>query len=168
MRMSPAEAMAAAQMEITNGMAVRLAYCAHDADTGELLQYGDDLCYVHGGSVDVFPKVEHSLAGCRVGERVCIELLPEEGYGRHDPERILVRRRDELPEEACEPGVPLEACWPDGTVECFVVTEVQGDRVVLDANHPWAGRRLLFEFEVLAIRPALAAERATGRPLAPL
>lgn len=157
-----------AGLGITEGMAVRLAYCARDARTGELLQYGDDLCYVHGGNGEVFPKVQQALAGLRVGERVRLELAPEEGYGRRDPARVLVRRREELPEEAT-PGMPVEATWPDGSTDLFVVIEIRDDgRVVLDANHPWAGRRLWFEFEVLSIRPALAAERLAGHTIAPV
>ncbi len=156
------------EFEVAQGMAVRLAYCARDQATGELLQYGDDLCYVHGGAGEVFPKVQAALEGLRAGARVRVELAPEEGYGERDPDRVLVQPRALLPEEACIPGMSMEATWPDGTASLCVVTRIDGERVVLDANHPWAGRRLVFEFEVLAIRPAMAAERSAGRILAPV
>jgi len=155
-------------LAIARGMVVRLAYCARDEVTGELLQYGDDLCYVHGGAGEVFPKVQAVLEGLRAGARARVTLAPEEGYGERDPSRVLVQPRSLLPDEACEPGMPMEVIWPDGTTCACVVTRVDGEQVVLDANHPWAGRRLVFEFEVLAIRPALAAERTAGRVLAPV
>ncbi len=157
-----------ADLEVAPGMAVRLAYCARDQATGELLQYGDDLCYVHGSAAEVFPKVQAALEGLRTGARVRVPLSPEEGYGERDPDRVLVQPRALLPEEACVPGMPMEATWPDGTASLCVVARVDGERVVLDANHPWAGRHLVFEFEVLSIRPALTAERNAGRILAPV
>ncbi|HHH43700.1 MAG TPA: peptidylprolyl isomerase [Gammaproteobacteria bacterium] len=141
---------------------VRLRFRIVDGSSGDLLQYGDDLFYLHGGYGGAFPKVERAMEGCRVGDRVEVMLSPEEGYGPHRPELVL-----ELPSAGFEGDVPeagsaVDGELPDGQSVIFTVSAVSGDLVKLDANHPFAGKQLAFDFEVLEIRESTDAERAAG------
>ena len=150
---------------IDSDRAVRLRFWARDRDSGELLQYGDDLSYIHGGYGGVFPKVEKHLAGCLIGDRVEVNLDPAEGYGIRDPERVILQPKSQIPEEAWVPGTAIDGELPDGREMPFVVTEVGNTWVRLDANHPWAGKNLLFTFEVLAVREGNREELRMGFPL---
>jgi FKBP-type peptidyl-prolyl cis-trans isomerase SlyD len=144
---------------------VRLRFWARERDSGELLQFGDDLSYLHGGYGGVFPKVEARLEGLELNGRAETELAPEEGYGEYDPHRVIVQPRHTLPEEAVEIGCVLHGEAADGTEQPYVVTAVDEAAVTLDANHPWAGKSLLFQFEVLELRDSTEAERRVGFPL---
>jgi FKBP-type peptidyl-prolyl cis-trans isomerase SlyD len=59
------------------------------------------------------------------------------------------------------PGVEVQAETPDGPLS-FMVVAVEGDEVVLDANHPMAGKTLTFDVEILEVRAATEEEIAHG------
>jgi len=129
---------------------------------GELLQYGDDLFYLHGGYGGAFPKVERAMEGCRVGDSITLGLSPEEGYGQRDAALVMTLPSDEFGEQAPTMGEAVEGQLPDGESMVFTVTGVSPEHVVLDGNHPFAGKYLSFQFEVLEIRNSTEAERAAG------
>ena len=71
---------------VSQDKVVRLRFHITDASSGQLVQYGDDLVFLHGGYGGAFPKVERAIEGCRVGDQVNVDLLPEEGYGHRQSE----------------------------------------------------------------------------------
>ncbi|MGD2074721.1 MAG: peptidylprolyl isomerase [Gammaproteobacteria bacterium] len=141
---------------------VRLRFRVRDAASGELLQYGDDLFYLHGGYGGAFPKVERAMFGRRVGDAASVTLSPEEGYGHHDPSLVVVVPAREFEDGLPRAGESVEGRLHDGRLRIFMVTAASDRQVILDGNHPFAGRSLAFDFEVLAIRDSLAAERRAG------
>lgn len=147
---------------IAQDKVIRLRFRVRDAATGHLLQYGDDLVYLHGGYGGAFPKVERALEGCRVGDHRKVDLSAEEGYGRHDPDLILVLPPDEFAEQIPETGSAVEGELPDGRSMVFTVAEVSRGRIILDGNHPFAGKQLVFNFEVAEIRDSTEYERSAG------
>jgi FKBP-type peptidyl-prolyl cis-trans isomerase SlyD len=141
---------------------VRLGFRVSDADSGELLQTGDDLYYLHGGYGGAFPKVERAISGCRVGDRVTVTLAPEDGYGYPDPALVLVVPSQEFADNQLEAGEAVEGELPDGQSMLFTVTAVDVHQVTLDGNHPFSGKHLKFNFEVIDIRNSVEAERKAG------
>jgi len=141
---------------------VRLRFRVNDALSGESLQFGDDLFYLHGGYGGAFPRVEQALEGCRVGDTARLTLSPEGGYGYRDAALELVVPSDDFHDALPEAGEAIEGQLPDGESMVFTVTAVSADRVTLDGNHPFAGKYLALEFEVLEIRDSIAAERRAG------
>jgi FKBP-type peptidyl-prolyl cis-trans isomerase SlyD len=148
--------------EICRDKVVRLRFRIVDESTGKDLQYGDDLFYLHGGYGGAFPKVERAMEGCRVGDRVEVILAPEEGYGQRQSDLVLELPSAEFSGDVPETGSAVDGELPDGRSMTFTVAAVSGDRVILDANHPFAGKSLSFDFEVLDIRDSTEAERAAG------
>lgn len=146
---------------ISQDKVVRLGFRISELPAGRTLQYGDDLVYLHGGYGGAFPKVELALEGRQVGERVTVELAPEEGYGTHRPELVLSLSSAAF-EQLPEAGESVDGCLPDGRSMVFTVSAVDGDSVLLDGNHPFAGKHLKFAFEVLDIRDSSEAERSAG------
>jgi FKBP-type peptidyl-prolyl cis-trans isomerase SlyD len=148
--------------EVCQDKVVRLGFSVKDRSTGGLIQYGDDLVYLHGGYGGAFPKVELAMEGRRVGDHVTLELSPDEGYGLRRSELVLTLPSDEFADEMPETGEAVDGQLPDGRSMTFTVSAVADGQITLDGNHPFAGKHLVFAFEVLEIRASTEAERSAG------
>ena len=151
-------------MNVAPGRLVTLRFAIHE-EGGECLEVSDEqdpLQVVHG-SGELPPAVEDALEGQAVGGKVELVLEPEEAYGPYDPEGIVSVPRAQLPEDLeAEPGdwLPIllepeegEEDDEEDELEARVV-EIDDDAVVLDLNHPYAGKKLRFELEVCGVEPA--------------
>lgn len=141
---------------------VRLRFKVSDATSGEALQFGDDLVYLHGGYGGAFPKVERALEGGRIGQRLEVNLSPAEGYGERRPELVIDVPGERFAEERPIVGEAVDGELPDGRSLVFTVVASDADKFTLDGNHPFAGRFLRFVFEILDVRDAVEAERNAG------
>ena len=115
----------------------------------------DPLVYTHG-SQEIIPGLEKQLIGLKVGDTKNVEVAPAEGYGEVDPNRVQEIPKDSIPEEARGVGKKLQGRGPDGQMMFAQVTEVKEDTVVVDLNHPLAGKTLFFAVKVLKIETAEA------------
>lgn len=147
---------------ISQDKVVRLGFHVSELPGRRLLQYGDDLVYLHGGYGGAFPKVELALEGRRIGDSVTLELSPEEGYGAHRPELVMTLASDAFADQLPETGDVVDGCLPDGRSIPFTVAAMDAESITLDGNHPFAGKHLQLRFEVLEIRDSSAAERRAG------
>ncbi|WP_028995650.1 FKBP-type peptidyl-prolyl cis-trans isomerase [Azonexus hydrophilus] len=149
---------------VARNTVITLDYHVTDSD-GEVVDEGrDPLVYLHGGYDDIFPKIEEALQGKSVGESVQVKLQPDEAFGEYDPQLVQIEPRKDFPKEL-QVGMQFEGGPEDGSDEEFViyrVTDIEGDKVVLDGNHPLAGSALVFTCTVTAIRPASADEIEHG------
>jgi FKBP-type peptidyl-prolyl cis-trans isomerase SlyD len=152
---------------IAKDKVVRLRYAVFATDGGGVIEFRDDLYYLHGGYGGAFPKVEQALEGRGPEEKVELELAAEEAYGLRDPARVFNVLLQDLPPEAHRIGAKLDGEAPDGSVMPFWVTALGDGQATLDGNHPLAGKPLKFMLEVLEIRPATEAEIAAGHAFAP-
>lgn len=151
-------------MEITKNSAVALQYEMFDA-AGELLdqtQADEPMVYLHGGYDGIFPIVEEALHGKKVGDKIDVTMEPDDAFGEYDAELVRIEPQDVFPEEI-EVGMMFEADDPEtGDVMLFTVTEIADGKVVVDGNHPLAGKRLRFVATVTEVRAASAEEIAHG------
>jgi len=92
---------------------------------------------------------ENGLIGMSVGESKSIEINPEEGYGQYNDSLIIDIPKENLP-EGVKFGETLQGMSSQGPLMVRVV-EVKEDVVVVDANHPLAGKKLFFDVEVMGI-----------------
>jgi FKBP-type peptidyl-prolyl cis-trans isomerase SlyD len=127
-----------------------------------LQRSGAPVEYLHGGYGDILPALERALEGKRVGERVTVRLEPADAFGEYDERLLRVEPRAIFP-ELLEVGMQFEGI-PGGAAEdtIYTVTDIAGEAVVLDGNHPLAGIGLEIRCAVRAIRAASAAEIARG------
>jgi len=133
-------------------------------DAGEVLdrsQADAPLTYLHGRG-NLIPGLERELTGKSSGDRLQVRIVPAEAYGEYDqglvqrvPRRALKGVRD------VRVGLQLQAQTAQGA-RVVTVTQLSGDLVTLDGNHPLAGQHLNFDVEVGAVRAATAAELAHG------
>jgi len=133
---------------------VSLRYQLHDAQ-GELIEKSSDpLTYLHGGYGGLFPLVEESLAGKEEGEMVEVRLEPEDAFGDYDAELVRLEPRERFPKDVAV-GMQFEGhSDASGDVRVFTVTDMTPEQVVVDGNHPLAGRSLVFTCTVVSVRPA--------------
>ena len=117
--------------------------------------------YLHGHQ-NIIPGLEKELEGHDVGDDLDVTVGPEEGYGVHDPERVIQVNSDRLGFEP-ELGAVVSARLPDGREQHLMIAEIKGEKVTLDGNHPLAGQTLRFEVSVASIRRATEEEIANGR-----
>ena len=101
------------------------------------------------GQSGLIKGFEEGLMGMKEGEKKTIELIPEDAYGQLIEGRTQEVEKSLLPEEI-QVGMALQA---NGEVGTMVVTvkEIKEETVVLDANHPLAGKDLIFELEILEV-----------------
>jgi FKBP-type peptidyl-prolyl cis-trans isomerase 2 len=126
----------------------------------------DALVYSHG-SGQVMPGFENAIAGLRKGDEKDFTLLPEDAYGKTDARALQEIPKAKIPTEAHVVGAVLEARSPEGKRMPVKVAEVKKDVVVLDFNHPMAGKTLTFHVKVLEVKKAEPPAPGDGPAAAP-
>ena len=97
---------------------------------------------------------ERALTGLRAGDDVVLDIAPEDGFGNRVAANVRTLSRSRFaPDIGLEEGLVVSFAAPEGELP-GVVTTVKEDTVVVDFNHPLAGRRLRFDVSVLNVRPA--------------
>lgn len=145
---------------------------------GELVEPQETIRYRHGHE-EILPGLERGLEGARAGDELRLTLEPGEAFGDYDPEGIVAIPRSELPAGLrVEPGAWITARLMDddggeegedgneGDAEEvgdeggdderemeLRVLEVHPEQILVDANHPLAGQRIVFEIEVVSVEP---------------
>lgn len=104
------------------------------------------------GSGQIIPGLDQAMPGMQVGEEKTVAIPCEQAYGPHDPNGRQAIPRDQIPEHIpLEVGTPLQMQLPDGRQMAVTVADVSDSEVVLDANHPLAGKTLTFDVEMVEI-----------------
>jgi FKBP-type peptidyl-prolyl cis-trans isomerase 2 len=90
-----------------------------------------------------------------VGEKKTISIPAADAYGASDPENIIEFPITNFPEDM-KPAIGMQLNMRDNAGNSFpvVITEVKEDSVMLDANHPLAGKQLIFDIEIVEIKGA--------------
>jgi len=122
-------------------------------------------CFNFGGG-DILPAFEEALEGREEGEEFEFSIPPDKAYGPVDEEAIRVVPRSQFPSDAqLEEGKVMVMETPEGDRHPFRIAHVAEDEVVLDFNHPLAGKVLYFKILVREVREATPDEilgRASG------
>ncbi|MGE0681196.1 MAG: peptidylprolyl isomerase [Candidatus Binatia bacterium] len=151
---------------IVDGKQVSLEYTLTLEDKSTIdSNVGKDPLVFTQGAHEIIPGLEKKLSGLKVGESKKIEVSPEEGYGPVDPQRRQEVEKMKIPEDARKIGAKLTGQGPDGRMVFAQVTDIKGDTVILDLNHPLAGKKLFFDVKVLKVEDA--PEKLEGMSEAP-
>ena len=149
-------------MLVRKGAVVEIDYRLLDSEGKVLEESGGPISYLHGGYQGIFPAVEAALEGRMTGDAVSVTLEPDDAFGDYDEQLVRVEPRHLFPDHI-EVGMQFEGT-PEGGGEdhVYTVTDVAEDKVVVDGNHPLAGRSLRIECTVGVVREATAEEIAHG------
>jgi FKBP-type peptidyl-prolyl cis-trans isomerase SlyD len=149
-------------MQVAQDTVVLLDVQLSDVHGNLIQESAEAVQYLHGGYDGIFPLVEDALHGKTVGEKLELRLEPEDAFGEYDAELVQLAERAQFPPELAV-GMQFEQeSGPEGEVLIYTVTDIAGDQVVLDGNHPLAGMALSFACTVVAVRDASAEEIERG------
>jgi FKBP-type peptidyl-prolyl cis-trans isomerase 2 len=101
---------------------------------------------------NLVPLFENAIKGMRVGERKEVLVPPEEAHGERRKDLIVKVKKDRFPKNIeATVGYKVKMQNPNGNDIEATITNVKGDTITLDANHPLAGRALIFEIELIEV-----------------
>lgn len=152
--------------KVEPGMYVEYAYTVKDAKTGELLFEAKPSrpdMMIFGVSHEVVPALAATMEGLKIGDHFEIELPPEAAFGeRHEDDvlhldRSIFEDEDGGLAEGVKTGAILPMMTADGQRVMGKILEI-GDKVVMDFNHPFAGKTVEFKGEIINVRPATEEE----------
>ncbi|MCH3884958.1 FKBP-type peptidyl-prolyl cis-trans isomerase [Tenacibaculum aquimarinum] len=111
------------------------------------------------GQGRLIPGFENGLIDMKLNEKKTITILKADAYGDVVKEMIQEIKKTDLPQDM-EPqvGMGLVSKAPDGQEINLMIAEVKEDTIVIDGNHPLAGRDLIFDLEVIEIKETVIAE----------
>lgn len=152
-------------MKITENTVVTLEVKVYDADTNELLEDTKEagpFQYIQGTSAYV-PTIEMELDGKTKGYKTTILLDPQHGYGEYNEEDIeVIDKADFSDFDDIFEGMEYITEYEDGSEVETRIVKIEDDKVTVDYNHPFAGKNLKFEIEVLGVREASPKELEHG------
>ncbi|HSK28953.1 MAG TPA: peptidylprolyl isomerase [Candidatus Limnocylindria bacterium] len=140
---------------IEEGSIVSIEYTLTD-NAGAVLDSNvgkEPLTYIQGAG-QIVSGLEKELLGLKTGDQKKVKVKPEEGYGLPSKEAFQEYQREKIPEEAQKAGATLMAQGQDGRAIPMRVHEVKEKTVVVDFNHPLAGKTLNFDVKITDIRAA--------------
>lgn len=121
------------------------------------------LTYIHGTG-SIIPGLERELEGKSQGDSFSVVVSPEEGYGQRNPSLVAVLKREVFHGiDEIEPGMQFQAQDSSGNLQVITVSQVDGNSVTVDRNHPLAGMTLDFTVDVVEVREP-TEEELSGSP----
>jgi FKBP-type peptidyl-prolyl cis-trans isomerase SlyD len=148
-------------MKIEKNTTVTLRYKVADAQGKLLEESRTPMVYLHGGYGNTLPKIEEALEGRMSGYQATLALEPQDAFGLRDESLVQTIPKSQFP-PGIKVGGQLEGQDQQGHTQVFTVMKIKGDQVILDGNHPFAGKALRFAITVTEVRAATPEEIAHG------
>jgi FKBP-type peptidyl-prolyl cis-trans isomerase SlyD len=150
-------------MNVTKNRVVSINYTLTD-DHNNIIDStsgSEPLDYLHGFE-NIIPGLERVLEGKNQGDQFSVTIPAADAYGERDSKLLVDVPLDRFQGvDSVKKGMQFHAQTPDG-VRMVTVTQVAGETVTIDGNHPLAGLDLTFDVTVNAVREANAEELAHG------
>ena len=139
-------------MKIKNGCTVTIDYTMtlENGDIIDSTKDTDPLSYVQGEG-EVLTGLEKMLLGLEKGGSLNVAVPPAESFGESDPEACIEIPKDNIPPEALEPGMELQGEGPQGQSITGTIVELKENSVIVDFNHPLAGKTLHFSVTIVNV-----------------
>lgn len=154
---------------VKDGMTVSFDYTLKDADGKqvETSKGKKPLTYVHGQK-QMIPGLEKQMTGMKVGDERNVRVKPEEGYGPINKQAFQELPKEKFPADGLKVGMILQGQGPGGRPVLARVHEIKEKTVIVDFNHPMAGKTLVFDIKIVDIQPpATPASTPPAKPSAP-
>lgn len=154
---------------VQDGMLVSLQYTLTGED-GKLIESNkgkEPLKYIHGKQ-EMIPGLERELTGMKIGAEKHVTVKPQDAYGLIDFNKLKEVPKNQIPPDGMKVGAEMARKDDQGRIHMFKVHEIRQNTVVLDMNHPMAGKTLVFDVKIVDIQPASApAPAVPAKPAAP-
>lgn len=136
-------------MQVENNHLVSINYAVTDKDSAELLDKNEKPFSFVMGRKQVIFGLENALLGKKVGDKFSVEVAPKDAYGERNDDFFQEVPKEQFSGIELVKGMTLFGQSEDGETAQVVVSEIGEKSVIIDYNHPLAGKTLLFEVEVL-------------------
>jgi FKBP-type peptidyl-prolyl cis-trans isomerase SlyD len=150
------------EQKVEENKVVSLTYVILDETGAVLEQYDLPISYVHGNNSNMYPKVAEALEGAKVGDEIEVILSSAEGFGERDPSLTFSDDIDNVPPEYRQLGAEATFQNEQGESITMTVVKMENGKIMLDGNHPFAGKTVIFKLRVMEIRDATEAEVGSG------
>lgn len=111
------------------------------------------------GENSVLRGIDEAVEGMEKGQSRTMIIPAAKAFGHRMKNRIANIRKTQLPQNVkCAKGARFTMRTQSGEIRPVTIAEISGDTILLDTNHPWAGRTLKFEVELLDISESTIAE----------
>ncbi len=151
-------------MAITENQVVSIEYEVRDGDTVvDSNMGGAPLVFMYGKG-QIIPGLESGIANMEIGEKGDILVKPADAYGEYNPDATQEVPKDQFTGIDLTEGMTLYGQGEDGGTVQVTVKEIGDENVIIDFNHPLAGKELMFTVAINNIREATAEEAMTGVP----
>jgi len=151
-------------MAIEANQIVSIEYEVRDGDKVVDSNVGQAPLVFMFGKGQIIPGLENGLKDMAVGEKSDLLVKAEDAYGEHNPEAKQEVPKDQFAGIDLEEGMTLYGQGEDGGTVQVIVKEVGEENVIIDFNHPLAGKDLMFSVTLSNVREASADELASGIP----
>lgn len=104
------------------------------------------------GEGKLIPGFEKAVVGLEVGDKTTANIVSADAYGERRDDLEVTIEREQLPEDIePEVGMQLQLNQPNGQPVPVQITKVEEENIIIDANHPLAGKDLTFDIELVEI-----------------
>lgn len=150
-------------MQVADNKVITIHYILTN-DNGTVIDQANaeqPLIYVHGAG-NIIPGLEQALLDKKAGDKINVTIAPEDAYGERVEEMVQTVPRSMFQGiDNIECGMQFNAEGNTGPV-VVTVTEIAGEEITIDGNHPLAGETLTFDVEVANVREASSDELDHG------
>ena len=150
---------------IKNDHVVEINYTLK-GDSGEVIDSSKEmgpLTFIMGKK-NIIPGLESEIEGKKLGDTFNVTIKPEDAYGVRNEAMVQSVPKSQFGEDAdkVEVGHQFQVQNENDQLMLVMVIEIEGDEIVLDANHPMAGKTLHFDVEIVSVRDATPEELERG------
>ena len=153
---------------VKDGMLVSMEYTLKGTD-GKVIDSSkgrEPLKYVHGQKSMIL-GLEKELTGMKVGGEKNVTVKPEDAYGPRNPNAVQEIPKEKIPPNALKVGAVLQGQDDQGRPMLARIQEIKDKAVVIDMNHPMAGKTLVFNIKIVDIQPAPPPTAPAAKSAAP-
>ena len=151
-------------MAIEANQIVSIEYEVRDGDTVVDSNVGGAPLVFMFGKGQIIPGLENGIVNMAIGEKGDVLVQPADAYGELNPDAKQEVPKDQFAGIDLEVGMTLYGQGEDGGTVQVMVKEIGEENVIIDFNHPLAGKALMFTVTVNNVRDASAEEAMTGIP----
>ncbi len=107
------------------------------------------------GAGSVIPGFDKGLTGMAIGDTKTVNIPADEAYGQIREDMIAEVGKDDFPPDIKpKVGLELELTQEDNNIINVTISKIEDDKITIDANHPLAGKELIFDLEMIEIKEA--------------
>ncbi len=143
---------------IRPGKYVAVTYTILDERGNVVEQHDMPIGFVYGSDTELIGNMEKAVAGKRQGDKVEVQVSPEQGFGERDPSLTFTDKLENVPPQFRQLGAQVQMQNDKGETKSFLVTRIEHGELTVDGNHPLAGKNLLVRATITEVRDARPGE----------